>query len=72
MFTKSTSNEIIDSVHIEKESYFHKFQFSYVIRKFHVGLKCRPTVTLQLTKHLRLWPEFLKFYPPDPKSWIRH
>jgi len=27
------------------ESYFHKFQFSYCYKSFHV--KCRPTVTLQ-------------------------
>jgi len=23
-----------------------------------------------VTKYWRLWPEFLKFYRPDPKSWI--
>jgi len=45
MFTKSTSNEIIDNVLIELESYFHKFKFSYWFQSFHV--KCRPIVTLQ-------------------------
>jgi len=30
---------------LESESYFRKFQFSYVFQSFHV--KCRPTVTLQ-------------------------
>jgi len=30
---------------LESDSYFHKFQFSYWFKSFHV--KCRPTVTLQ-------------------------
>jgi len=66
MFTKSTSNEIIDNVLIELESYFHKFQFSYWFQSFHV--KCRPIVTLQNIGGLAwisyIWPPWSKILDP--------
>src|SRR6218665_984257 len=58
------------TVFLEKESYFHKFQFSYVILISIIS--CKVQAYCNVTRHLRLWPEFLKFDPPDPKSWIRH
>jgi len=42
MFTKSTSNEIIDAVPRVGN---YKFQYPYWFQSFHV--KCRSTVTLQ-------------------------
>src|SRR6218665_724041 len=68
MFTKSTSNEIIDNVcrvgvvPLSQISIF--ILISIISRK--VYAYCN------VTEYWRLWPEFLKFDPSDPKSWIRH
>src|SRR6218665_663570 len=66
VYTKSTSNEIIDNVPIESD--FRKFQFSYCFQSLHVN--CRPNVTLESIGGFGL--NLLNLPPPDPKSWIRH
>ena len=46
-----------------RESYFHKFQFSYCFQSGKVQ-----AAYCNVTRYWRLWPEFLKFEPPDPRS----
>ena len=67
MFTKSISNEIIDNVPrvgvlLSQISIFTLISI----------VSCNVYAYCNVTKLWRLWPEFQKFDPPDPKSWIHH
>src|SRR6218665_539619 len=67
MFAKSTSNEIINNVPsigvlLSQISIFILISI----------ISCKVWASCNVTKYWRLWPEFLKLDPPDPKSWIRY